>query len=115
MLKEPSQLMKMPDPDTLVNRILALWEEGIKDDTAVIEKIRSEFQFSQNDAEWALELTQTGLFRAQIISKGEKYPKNNLTNNPVVRTALRIGLTKLGRPELYETTVRQDKRWWKFW
>lgn len=107
--------MKILDPDTVVNRIIALWEAGIKDDIVVIEKIQSEFQITENEAETALELTQTGLFRAGIIANGQKYSNNNLTKNPIVTTALRIGLTKLGRPELYKTAVCQGKPWWKFW
>ncbi|HWJ28952.1 MAG TPA: hypothetical protein VNS32_20580, partial [Flavisolibacter sp.] len=75
--------MEIIDPDILVNKIIALWDAGIKDDATVIEKIQSEFQISENEAETVLELTQTGLFRAQIMSngQGQKYPKSNLTKN----------------------------------
>lgn len=107
--------MEHLDSDKLVNSILALWDAGIKDDGFVIEKLESEFGISKDDAELALELTKTGLFRAQIISSGVTYPKNNLSNNQIITSALKIGLTKLGRQELYAKIVNQNKPWWKFW
>ena len=39
----------------------------------------------------------------------------DLENNPIIKSALKLGLSKLGRPELYEITMEQNKPWWKFW
>ena len=100
--------------DNIVNRILSLWDEEVTDEATIIKTIQSEFELSMDDAEMALELTQTGLFRAQIICTGNSYPANNLNDNPIVRSAIKIGPTKLGRPELYTLATRKNKPWWKF-
>ena len=107
--------MDIAHPDRLVERIMKLWDDGMKDESKLVETLTTEFQITTDDAEWALELTQTGLFRANIISSGQKYPKSNLTDEPILKSALKAGLNKLGRPELYEIAVRQDRPWWKIW
>jgi hypothetical protein len=60
--------MHINHPDRLVERIMKLWDDGIKDESKVVETLAADFQISLDDAEWAIELTQTGLFRANIIS-----------------------------------------------
>lgn len=107
--------MDVKHSDRLVDRIMNLWDEGIEDDSKVIEIIGTEFQMTIDEAEWALELTRTGLFRARFISSGQKYPTSNLWDEPILVSALKAGLTKLGRPELFEITLRQARPWWKIW
>ncbi|MCA6369020.1 MAG: hypothetical protein IM631_05035 [Cytophagales bacterium] len=107
--------MDITHSDRLVERIMKLWDDGMKDESKLVETLTTEFQITTDDAEWALELTQTGLFRANIISSGQKYPKSNLTDEPILKSALKAGLNKLGRPELYEIAIRQDRPWWKIW
>ena len=103
------------DSKIIVERIFLLWDEGVKDDEIIIDTICAEFNISNIDAESLLELTQAGLLRANFIFNGQQYPKSNLNNNPIVRSAMGIGLSKLGRPDLSETITEQNKPWWKFW
>jgi hypothetical protein len=49
------------------------------------------------------------------MSGGQAYPKNNLSDNAIVNTAIKIGLTKLGRPELYKSNNEPKRAWWKIW
>jgi hypothetical protein len=102
------------DSNIVVERIFSLFDEGIKDDEIIIDTICAEFHISNDDAESLLELTQAGLLRANFIFSGQQYPKSNLNNNPIVRSAIKIGLSKLGRADLYEN-IKQNKPWWKFW
>ena len=92
------------NPDNIVERIISLWDTGMKDEEKVIEIIHAEFHIPEDDVESIFELIKIGLFRAQFTSAGEKYPKNNLDDDPYVRSALKIGLRYLGY-----------KPWWKFW
>ena len=107
--------MKESDCEKIVYQILALWNKGMKDDITVIESLQSEFGMSTEDAELALELTKTGLFRAAIISGGNRYPKNNLNKNPIVRSALKIGIAELRRLEQSAPAAKKEKPWWRFW
>lgn len=91
-------------PDNIVERIISLWDTGMKDEEGIIGIIHSEFHIPEDDVESIFELIKIGLFRAQFISTGEKYPKNNLDDDPYVKSALKIGLQNLGY-----------KPWWKFW
>ena len=99
----------------IIERIFSLWDKGVKDDEIIIDTICIEFNISNNDAESLLELTQAGALRANFIFNGQQYPNSNLNNNPIVRSAMGIVLSKLGRPDLYETIIKQEKPWWKFW
>lgn len=101
--------------EIVVERVITLLESNIETDSTIIDQIKSEFQVGEDDAESIPELTRTGLFRAQIFSSGMKYPKCNLNDNPILMAALRIGLNKLHRPELYQVFISQQKPWWKFW
>lgn len=92
------------NPDNITERIISLWDTGLKDEEKVMEIIQSEFNISEDDVEWIYERIKIGLFRAQFKIAGEKYPKNNLNDDPYVRSALKIGLRNLGY-----------KAWWKFW
>ena len=104
------------DINRLVEFTYSLLDQGGLDDQAIIEKISSEFPFDDCDAETVLELVRTGLFRASIIAGGLEYPKNNLESDPIVSTAIKIELAKLGRPELYKDNKDSNKKkWWKFW
>jgi hypothetical protein len=103
------------DSNIVVERILSLFDEGIKDNEIIIDTICAEFYISNDDAGSLLELTQAGLLRANFIFSGQQYPKSNLNNNPIVRSAMKIGLSKLGRADLYETVIKQNRPWWKFW
>ena len=100
--------------DKIVKRISDLWEEGMQNENTIIEKLQTEFQISANEAETTLELTQSGFFRASFIISGKKYPENNLDNHPIVKAALKLALSNLGRPDLYIESVKQNP-WWKFW
>lgn len=97
--------MHQPDPDKLVTYIFALSNAGITGEKTIIEKLQAEFNLSEDHAASVLELTQTGLFRAQMIAKGNSYPENNLTGNLIVQSALKIGLAQLGWRELYPKTT----------
>ena len=101
--------------DKIVERIFSLWDEGVKADEIVIDTICTEFNISHNDAGSFLELSQAGALRAGFIINGQQYPKSNLNNNPTVRSAIGIALSKLGRPDLNETIIKGKKPWWKFW
>ncbi|MBO9204843.1 MULTISPECIES: hypothetical protein [Niastella] len=92
------------NPDNIVERIINLWDIGVDEEEKVIEIVQTEFQISEDYAESIFELIKIGLFRAQLKSTGAKYPKNNLDDDPYVRSALKIGLRNLGY-----------KPWWKFW
>jgi hypothetical protein len=102
------------DSSIVVERIFSLWDEGVKDDEIIIGMISEEFNISNDDGESLLELTQAGFLRANFIFNGQQYPKSNLNNNPIVKSAMKIGLSKLGRADLYEN-IKQNKPWWKFW
>ena len=108
-------MIEVSQPDKLVSRILEFWEANEFDEETIMERIQTEFKMSKEDAELAIELTKTGHFRAQLFATGQKYPKNNLNNNPIVNSAIKLTLLKLGRPELYAITIQQGKPWWKFW
>lgn len=101
--------------DKLVELVISLHDQGVSDSDEIISKLESEFSFSNSEAETVFELVQTGLFRASIIASGQSYPENNLSRNAIVDTAVRIGLTKLGRPELYKTNSSVKRPWWKIW
>jgi hypothetical protein len=101
--------------DKVVEKIFSLWDAGVKDDETLINTISDEFNIERNDAESFLELTQAGLLRANFIFNGQQYPKSNLNNNPIIRSAMGIGLSKLGRPDLFEPITKENKPWWKFW
>ena len=103
------------DSIIVVERIFSLWDEGEKDDEIIIDSICTEFNISNNDAESLFELTQAGVLRANFIFSGQQYPQSNLNNNPIVKSAIGIRLSKLGRPDLYETIIKKEKPWWKFW
>ncbi|KIC92923.1 hypothetical protein [Flavihumibacter solisilvae] len=103
--------MTAMQPDKLVSRIFELWEDDKSDENWVLERIQREFNLSIEEAESALELTKTGCFRAQLIFAGKKYPRNNLCDNPILISAIKIALIKSGRPKLGE---KQSKPWWKF-
>jgi len=103
------------DSIIVVERIFSLWDKKVKEDEIIIDTICTEFNISNNDAESLLELTQAGVLRANFIFKGQQYPKSNLNNNPIVKSAMGIMLSKLGRPDLYETVIKQKEPWWKFW
>lgn len=102
------------EPDILVNRVFELWDSGIKDDVTIITQLQSEFHISENNAESVFELTQTGCLRAYFKAAGQSYPKNNLEDNAIVKSALRICLVKLGKPELNKDPDKK-KPWWKLW
>lgn len=99
--------------DTIIERIFSLWDAGVKDDEVIINTISDEFNLESNDAESFLELTQAGYLRANFIIKRQQYPKSNLNNNPIVKSAIAFGLSKLGQPNA--TRSKQNKPWWKFW
>lgn len=99
--------------DKLVELVLSLHDQGVSDESVIIKKLEIEFSLSNSDAETVLELIQTGLFRASFLAGGQTYPKNNLSDNPIVDAAIKIGLTKLGHPELYKSSVVVKRPWWK--
>jgi propanediol dehydratase large subunit len=99
----------------IVNKVVALLNSERETDLTIINKVVNEFKIDENEAESVLELTKTGLFRAQFISSGQIYPKNNLQDNPVLKAALKIGLEKLGKLELYENLYPKRRPWWKIW
>lgn len=101
--------------EIVVERVISLLESNTENVSVIIDQIKSEFQVNEDEAESILELTRTGLFRAQIFSGGLKYPKSNLNDDPFLIAALKIGFNKLHRPELYEVYMAQQKPWWKFW
>ena len=101
--------------DTIVELVFSMHDQGVTDDSLIIEKLKSEFSLSTNDAETVLELIQTGLFRASFIAGGQTYPKNNLFDNTIVNAAIKIVLKKLGHTELYKSTVAVKRPWWKLW
>jgi hypothetical protein len=101
--------------DKLVELVISLHDQGVIDESVIIEKLESEFSFSNSDAETVLELVQTGLFRASFIAGGQIYPKNNLSDNPIVDAATKIGLTKLGHAESYKSSIVIKRPWWKLW
>jgi hypothetical protein len=101
--------------DKVVNRVLDLWDAGIKDDSIIESKLQEEFGISTDEAETVIEFTKAGLFRAMIISKGQRYPQNNLPKHPIMKSALKAGLIRLKDSDLDERTVRKLKPWWKFW
>jgi len=107
--------MNNSDNDKVVERIFSLWDQGIKDETAMIKTIAAEFNLEETDAESFYELTQAGYLRAGFISQGKSYPKNNLNENPIVLSALKIGLYKLGHSELFKIDIKPKRPWWKFW
>ena len=100
--------------EKLVERIISLIEEG-NTDSEIIEKLESKFTFTDCDAELALELVRTGLFRASFTAKGQTYPKNNLSDNPIVIAAIKIGLEKLEVEDILKKDIPKNKPWWKFW
>ena len=101
--------------DKLVELVLSMRDQSVSDESVIIAKLESEFSLSNSDAETALELIQTGLFRASFIAGGQTYPKNNLSDNPIVNAAIKIGLSKLGHPELYKSNIVVKRPWWKIW
>ena len=111
---DPQFIFTCMSQERLISRIADLWEEGIKEDVLIIEKIQHEFQLSRNDAEWILELTQAGFLRAGLIISKVNYPTSNLNNNLIVKTATKIALERLGKSDLYNEPNNRY-RWWKFW
>ena len=104
--------------DSVVERIFSLWDEGANDEEIIINTINNEFNMEGIDTESFLELTRSGFLRANFLAKGTLFPKSNLNDHPIVLSALKIGLIKLGHPELYEkyeNIVKPKKPWWKFW
>jgi hypothetical protein len=96
------------NPKMVVTSIMRLMEKGLKDD-AIIEHLKSEFNISNDDAHFVLELTRTGLFRATMLYSGKPYPIHD--NNPLTNAALQLGLEQLER----EKKTEKKKRWWEFW
>ena len=104
--------------DSVVKRIISLWEEGVKDEEIIVNTIGNEFNIEGIDTESVLELTKSGLLRADFLVNGNLFPKSNLNDHPIVLSALKIGLQESGHQELYEKYVNSVKRkepWWKFW
>jgi hypothetical protein len=100
--------------EKITQKIFDLWDEGIKDENTIIEMIQSEFQVSTNDAETIFDLTQVGALRAAFITSGKDFPASNLNNNPIVKAAIKIALSNLGKSDLYKEPVKQ-RPWWIFW
>jgi hypothetical protein len=107
--------MDKSSSEIIVEKVVALLNSERETDLSIINKVVNEFKIDENEAESVLELTKTGLFRAQFISTGQLYPKNNLEDNPVLKAALKIGLEKLGKLELYENLYPTSRPWWKLW
>ena len=104
--------MKELNADKLVNHVLALWDNGIDKDGIVLENIMSEFGLSEDDAVSYLEQIKTGLSHARMVAGGNEYPNDNLSENPILKAAMKIGLSKLGHSE---QNLSPRKKWWKFW
>lgn len=99
----------------IVERVVSLLESDMGTDSSIADQLKLEFEINDDEAEYVIELTKTGLFRAQIESAGMKYPINNLNDNPIVNAALKIGREKLSLPDKKEVAIFRKKPWWKFW
>jgi len=107
--------MRQNEYKSIVQRIFECWNNDIKDDEVILNKLISEFHLSIDDAEWTLERVKTGAFRASIISTGSSYPKNNLENDPIVKEALSFALAAIGYKEETLVSIPKQKSWWMFW
>jgi hypothetical protein len=92
------------NPKLVVTCITGLMEKGFKDDT-IIQHLKSEFNIDNDDAQFALELTRTGLFRATLLFSGKSNPIHD--KNPLTNTAVQLGLEQLER----EKKTERKKRW----
>jgi len=61
----------------IVKRIIDLVVSGNCKEDEIIDMVEKEFKIPNEEIPSVIELIKTGLFRAQLISKGTQYPESN--------------------------------------
>ena len=70
---------------SIVDSILEYRENGIKDEESIVKKLMAKYDGNEDAFYWAIEMMNTGGFRASIMSSGNSYPKSTLKteDNPI--------------------------------
>ena len=101
--------------ERIVDSILECRERGVKDDELIVKELMSKFEGNEEDFYWAIEMTNTGGFRASIMSSGNTYPKSNIRieDNPILKIAFKKCWIDLKGEEHFIKNYEKKKKWWK--
>jgi len=100
--------------ESIVDLILECREKGIKEDKLIVKKLMTEFNGNEDDFYWAIEMMNTGSFRASIMSSGNSYPKSNIKieDNPILKIAFKKCWIDLKGKDHFIKNYVKKKKWW---
>lgn len=105
--------------EEIVQFILEQRASGINDEEKIIVKLMDRYETNEDSCRWAIEMVNTGAFRAGIISGGHKYPKGNLNveDDPILKASFKLAWIDFKGLEHYEKNYLKKKKKinWRFW
>ena len=104
--------------EKFVKYVLNLRKKGIREEDLIVKELTTAFEGREEDFHMALELINTGAFRAAIISSGSNYPKGNLNieDNQILKASFKLHLIELkGEDHYISNYEKKSKLWWKIW
>lgn len=87
-LKELSDAFD-PKPRKIIAFIQSCFENKMAEEI-IIGELEKRCGINESDAEWAIEMFRTGMFRFIIISGGSKYPASNIDDAPFLRATIKL-------------------------
>ncbi|MAO07765.1 MAG: hypothetical protein CL596_03540 [Alteromonas sp.] len=101
--------------EKIVDSIIECRNNGIKDEESIVRELMIKFDGKEDDFYWAIEMMNTGGFRASIMSSGNSYPKSNIKieDNPILKVAFKKCWIDLKGEEHYKRNYENRKKWWK--
>jgi hypothetical protein len=104
--------------ENFVKYVLNLRKNGIREEDLIIKELMTVFEGREDDFQMALELINTGAFRAAIISSGNSYPKGNLSieDNQILKASFKLHWIELKGEDHYKSNYENKiKPWWRIW
>ncbi|QXP59013.1 hypothetical protein [Olleya sp. HaHaR_3_96] len=100
--------------ESIIDSILECREKGIKEDELIVKELITKFEGNEDDFYWAIEMMNTGGFRASIMSSGNSYPKSNIKieDNPILKIAFKKCWIDLKGEEHFIKNYEKKKKWW---
>ena len=81
----------------LVNFVLDARDSGNDDETIITNLLPNRFEGDEDRFRWAVEMINTGIFRASILSSGHSYPNSNfkIEDDDVLKVSFELHWVKL--------------------
>ena len=97
-----------PSVHKFIEFVLEARESGADDDLIINELLPSRFDGSEDQFRWGLEMINTGIFRASIISSGSSYARSNLAieDDPILSASFERHWVKLKGKDHYDRNYR---------